>query len=151
MSNALSVAAAGLMLLVAAPSPAQQSVVPPLLAVGTVRSYFDAFRRLDDGALNAVTVGQATSDTRGMIDQIREEARRHNVKVELQLADLSVVPPRSDGANRVEAWFDMQVIAKKWFFSKVARELKGRATFYFGNGAAAGDALKITGIKLDLF
>ena len=151
MSKALSVAAVGALLLVTAPAPAQPVTVSPPLAAGAVRYYFDALRRLDDGALQAMTAGQATSDTRDILVQIREQARRANVKVELQLADLSVTPMRSDGDNHIEAWFDMQVIAKKWFFSKVARELRGRATFYFGDDSAGGDRLKITGIKLDLY
>jgi hypothetical protein len=150
MTKALFATLLGVASTVAAPGHAQQSAVPPLAAVGTVRTYFDALRRMDERAVGAVTVGRATVDTQDVIDQIRAEAKRNRVGVELQLADLFVKPLRDPGATRVEALFNLQVIARKWFFTKVARELRGRATFYF-TGPRDAARPKITDIKLDLF
>lgn len=125
--------------------------VPPALAAGVVQSYFDAFRRLDRHALDGVTVGKAADETRRMLDTLRAEAKRQNVGLELQVKDLSITPRGSQGgAMAVNAKFELAVVAKKWFFSKVARVITGTGTFYVGKNLAAGDMTeaKIVGMEL---
>ncbi len=150
MSKALSVGVFGLLVSLCATARAQPDPSAPAGAEGAVRRYFDALRRMDDRAVSAVTEGRATVDTRGVIAQIRDEARRNSVGVELKLAELHVVPIVDDTAAHAVALFDLRVIARKWFFSKVARELRGRATFTFASSVDDSPP-KITDIKLDLF
>ncbi len=139
-----------------APAPAQAQARPftiarSALAAGIVRSYFDALRRQDEKTLSRFTVGSAARDTHAVLSRIWDEARRHDVGVELRLASLAVAPRVSgiDGTTAVDARFDIDVVAKKWFFSKVAQKLRGRATFYVGDNQPAEGA-KIVGIKLYL-
>ncbi len=146
------IAAWGALLAVAAPACAQRMVLPTpsALAANLVRSYFDALRHLDERALHAVTAGQATERTSEVLDRLHTEAREHRVGLELKVSKLAVVPQPDEGATTpVEVKFDIAVVAKKWFFSTVARQLQGRATFYIGKNLARGDVsgAKIVGIK----
>jgi hypothetical protein len=139
------------MLLVAAPARSQRAeMVPPTVAADVVRFYFDAFRRLDRPTLVALTDGQAAERTSEIIDHIESEAARRDVGVELKLHDLALTP-QPDGA--VDVKFDIAVIAKKWFLSTVAKQLRGRATFFVGGARLArGDVsrTRITGIEFTL-
>jgi hypothetical protein len=144
---------AGLCWLIPPPAHAQVAgqAVPPPIAANVVRSYFDAFRRFDRGALGRVTAGEANARTVKMLDTIKSEADRHNVGVELKVKDLHMTTAGPvDSLTPVGVKFDIQVVAKKWFFSKVAKVLHGQATFFVGKNLARGDitAPKIVGIEI---
>jgi|SRR5579871_312366 len=139
-----------------APARAQSwplSIGRNALAAGIVRSYFDALRRQDEATLRKFTVGDAAKDTHDVLARIHAEAKQKDVGVELRLSSLAVSPrvTADSSTTAVDARFSIDVIAKKWFFTKVARELRGRATFYVGNNAASDPSgAKIVGIKLYL-
>ena len=115
--------------------------VPPALATGVVRGYFDALRRQDRRTLSGVTEGNAAAYTTQMLDRISDEAQRQDVGVELKVRNLVMyAAPPSEAATPVDVRFDIAVVAKKWFFHKVARVLKGHATFFVGKNVAPGEA-----------
>jgi hypothetical protein len=128
-----------------------QLPVPPLLATGAVRHYFDAFAKLDLPALAAATSGSAKQKTEALVETLRDEARRHGVKVELRLARLEVAPPSGPaGSPRVDASFNLDVVAKKSIFSVVARKLRGHASFEVSADAAQSDTSKVKIIGLQV-
>lgn len=124
----------------------------PAAAAGVVRSYFEAFRRQDARALGQFTSGQASRRTHEVLERIWREAAEKEVGVELRLQHLALTPRAPvDGMEPVEARFSIDVVAKKWFFSTVARRLAGHATFYVEPDPARADApAKIVGISLKL-
>lgn len=136
-------------------TPVQE--VPPPVAATVVRAYFDAFGRQDAATLGAVTDGEAATDTRKMLQTIQSEAARHKVGVELKVKDLTVSPAAAVAADSesftpVDVKFNIAVVAKKWFFSRVARHLTGTATFFVGKNVVRGDASapRIVGIEFAL-
>jgi hypothetical protein len=136
-------------------SPVAATPIPstaPAAAAGVVRSYFEAFRRQDARALGKFTSGQASRRTNEVLERIWREAAEKEVGVELRLQQLALTPRAPvDGMEPVEARFTIDVVAKKWFFSTVARHLAGRATFYVEPDSARADApAKIVGISLKL-
>jgi hypothetical protein len=127
-----------------------QLPVPSLLATGAVRHYFDAFAKLDLPALSAATTGAAKAQTEALVEGLRSEARRHGVKVELRVARLEVTPPSGPDASRVDASFNLDVVAKKSIFSVVARKLRGHASFEVAADAAQTDATRVKIIGLQV-
>lgn len=125
--------------------------VPPALAAGVVHGYFDALRRQDRRTLSGVTAGNAAAYTTQMLDRIHDEAARADVGVELKVRNLivSAYPPNAR-VTPVDVRFDIAVVAKKWFFSKVARVLKGRATFWVEKNLAPGQAPRIVNMQFAL-
>src|SRR5439155_233427 len=83
------------------------------IALGVVRTYFEALRRQDDGTLGQVTSGQAAENTRRMLDHIRTEAARNDVGVELKVRDLLLQPagPGDERTTPVGVKFDIAVVA----------------------------------------
>ena len=140
---------ASLLLCLTAGAPAQASA-PPSGAVAIVSHFFEAFAHLDSAQVTALTSGAASTDTNSIIDKIRAQARDKGVSVELRTAELRIGRPCTLGAMaRVVVRFRIEVIAKKWIFTRVARELRGRATFDV-TGTPANRSLHIVGIVLDL-
>jgi hypothetical protein len=146
--STVSVIVAVVTLLLATIAPAHADA-PGGQAAGAVRRYFDAFLRLDEPALDAITAGQATRDTRSLVDHLRREAHDHGVSIQLRADQLYVQPLYSDGsAVHVSVHFSIDVIAHKWMFTSVAKHLRGHATFDVALASTAGT--RITGIQLAL-
>ena len=116
------------------------SVATPVRASApgsTVRSFFAALERRDFRAALAYTEGAAASVIAGMLDNIKSEAARRHVDVELKVRNLVVTErgPDATGQTPVDVAYDIDVIGKKWMFHKVARRLSGTASFYVDDRA----------------
>jgi hypothetical protein len=95
----------------------------------TVRGYFDALGKNDFNRALALTAGEAQARTARMVGTLQQQAAANDAKVILKVKRVEVAPPQEpDGP--VEVSFDIDVVGKKWIFSKVARKLNGRAHFY---------------------
>ena len=82
--------------------------------------------------LAALTQGSAKARTSSMIDRLKKEAAEHHVNVEVRVKHLDVRtpgPPEPRGVP-VPVAFDIEVIGKKWCFSRIALRLNGEARFY---------------------
>jgi hypothetical protein len=97
-----------------------------------VRGYFAALDRQDFNQAIALTDGSAQARTSKMVHQLKTEAAAHNAKVEVKVKSLDVRSPGSAEARGVPVPvnFSIDVVGKKWCFSKVARKLAGEARFY---------------------
>ena len=107
----------------------------------TVRGYFDALGRNDFNRALSLTAGEAQERTARMVGTLQQQALANDAKVILKVKRVEVAPQQApDGP--VEVSFDIDVVGKKWIFSKVARKLNGRAQFYVDS-----DAPKIVAIE----
>jgi hypothetical protein len=97
----------------------------------TVRCYFDALGRNDFGRALALTGGAAETRTAQLLGSLERQAAAANASVELKVRRLAVSerPPAPSGAVPVDVSFNIDVIGKKWLFSRVARRLAGQAQF----------------------
>jgi len=121
-----------LLFVVAAASPlalAQGETSP----CDAVRGYFQALERQDFGRALALTDGSAQSQTSQMVAELKSEAKAHNARVEVRVKQLDVRPAGALQPGRgvpVPVAFRIDVVGKKWCFSKVARTLGGEARFW---------------------
>jgi hypothetical protein len=98
----------------------------------TVRRYFEALGHQDfDGAI-ALTDGCARTRTSSMIDRLRKEAAVQRVTVEVRIRHLDVRAPGllEPRGVPVPVAFDIEIVGKKWCFSRIALRLNGEARFY---------------------
>src|SRR3954470_10792840 len=97
-----------------------------------VRGYFQALDRQDFGKAIALTDGSAQARTSHMVNKLKSEAAAHNAKVEVRVKQLDVRSPGSPEARGVPVAvaFRIDVVGKKYCFSKVARQLDGEARFF---------------------
>ncbi len=104
----------------------------PCAPTDAVRGYFQALDRQDFGKAIALTVGPALQRTSNMVQRLKSEAAAHNAKVEVRVKQLDVRLPGAPEARGVPipVSFRIDVVGKKWCFSKVARQLDGVARFY---------------------
>jgi hypothetical protein len=84
----------------------------PASACAVVRGYFEAIGRKDYGHALALTTGAAQTRTAELLGELARAAREHGAEIELKVRSLQLLPER------------------RWFFSRVARQLDGRAQFY---------------------
>jgi hypothetical protein len=113
----------------AAPVVAAHAEAAPTDAV---RTYFQALDRQDFGKALAICAGDAQQQTSTMVNKLRNEAAAHNAKVEVRVKHLDVRSAGSPEARGVpvSVAFHIDVVGKKWCFSKVARKLDGQARFF---------------------
>jgi hypothetical protein len=97
-----------------------------------VRNYFQALGRQDFSRALALTDGAAQTRTSRMVETLMSEAAAHHARVEVSVTHLDVRPPCAPEARGVPVpvVFHIDVVGKKWCFSKVARTLDGEARFY---------------------
>src|SRR5437016_3647841 len=103
---------------------------PRSASVATVCGYFEALNRNDFGRALALTVGDAETRTRQILGNIQRQANAADAEIELHVRKLAVAERApAAGAVPVDVVFDIDVVGKKWLFSKVARKLAGKAQF----------------------
>jgi hypothetical protein len=117
---------------VATPLAGARADAAPASATNAVRGYFSALGRQDFSGAIALTNGKAQECTSNMVNKLKSEARAHNAKVEVKVTKVDV---RAAGAAEargvpVPVNFHIDVVGKKWCFSKVARQLDGQAMFW---------------------
>ena len=97
-----------------------------------VRDYFQALGRQDFSRAIALTDGAAQTRTSRMVETLKSEAAAHHARVEVSVTHLDVRSPGAPEARGVPVpvLFHIDVVGKKWCFSKVARTLDGEARFY---------------------
>ena len=97
-----------------------------------VRGYFQALGRQDFSGALALTDGAAQTRTSHMVETLKSEAAAHHARVEVSVTHLDVRAPGAPEARGVPVpvVFHIDVVGKKWCFSKVARTLDGEARFY---------------------
>lgn len=108
-------------------------------AMGVVRAYFSALADRDFGGALRMTTGAAMQRTRDILVDLERRAAERRAHVDLEVRQLDLRP---NGNGTVDARFAIDVIGKKWMFSKVARRLFGNARFYVNDNtitAIAGD------------
>jgi len=122
----------------------------PVLAhadpAATVRGYFDALGKNDFPRALSLTAGEAQLRTAHMVGTLKQQAAAAKARVELKVKKVEVLPsppPGADGTVPVVVQFDIDVVGKKWIFSRVARKLAGRAQFY----VAAAEPSRIVAIE----
>lgn len=94
-----------------------------------IRGYFAALERKDFGRALELTTGSAETRTRHMVGDLERQAADHHADVQVHVRRLDVNPL----ADTVEVTFAIDIIGKKWMFSKVARRLEGTAHFSVGD------------------
>jgi hypothetical protein len=101
-------------------------------AAAAVRGYFQSLARQDFSGAIARTDGTALQCTARMVNKLKSEAARHNAKVEVKVTKVDVREPGAPEARGVPVpvQFHIDVVGKKWCFSKVARRLDGQARFW---------------------
>ncbi|HEY2743676.1 MAG TPA: hypothetical protein VGL86_03600 [Polyangia bacterium] len=97
-----------------------------------VRGFFSALARQDFSGALALTDGSAQTCTSHMVNRLKSEAAAHNARVEVKVTNLDVRSPGVPEARGVPVAvaFHIDVVGKKWCFSKVARKLDGEARFW---------------------
>jgi hypothetical protein len=97
-----------------------------------VRRYFQALDHQDFDKAIALTDGGAKARTSSMIDRLKKEAAAHKVTVEIRVKHLDVRAPglREPRGVPVPVAFDIEIVSKKWCFSRIALRLNGEACFY---------------------
>jgi hypothetical protein len=97
-----------------------------------VRRYFQALDHQDFDKAIALTDGCARTRTSSMIDRLRKEAAVHKVTVEIRIKHLDVRAPGllEPRGVPVPVAFDIEIVSKKWCFSRIALRLSGQARFY---------------------
>jgi len=101
-------------------------------ATAAVRGYFSALARQDFSRAIALTDGAAQQCTSRMVSKLKSEAAAHNARVEVKVTKVDVSRPGAPEARGapVPVAFHIDVVGKKWCFSKVARQLDGVARFW---------------------
>jgi hypothetical protein len=113
----------------------------PLLARGeagpsgpsqAVRGYFRALDQQDFGKAVAMTSGTALMRTASMVAMLRQQAAAYHARVEIKVRALDVRSPGEPDERGVPVpvQFHIDVVGKRWCFSRVARRLAGEARFY---------------------
>jgi hypothetical protein len=108
-------------------------------AMGVVRAYFSALAERDFGGALRMTTGAALQRTHDILVDLERRAAERRAHVDLEVRHLELRP---SGNGAVDARFAIDVVGKKWMFSKVARRLFGTARFYVNENtitAIAGD------------
>ena len=97
-----------------------------------VRDYFQALGRQDFSRALALTDGAAQMRTSRMVETLKSEAAAHHARVEVSVTRLDVRSPGAPEARGVPVpvVFHIDLVGKKWCFSKVARTLDGEARFF---------------------
>jgi hypothetical protein len=110
--------------LVAPPARAE----PPSL---TVRGFFAALEQHDFGGALARTDGAAARVIGELLAAIDREARSRNAQVSLRVRSLRVQERAAvtSGPVPVDVTYDIDIIGRRWIFSRVARRLSGSASF----------------------
>ncbi len=100
----------------------------------TVKGYFAALGKNDFKRALALTSGTAQTRTENMVGSLNRQAAAAHAKVELHVRRVLVSPPAGQLADglpvSVEVQFEIDVVGRRWIFSRVARKLNGRAQFY---------------------
>jgi hypothetical protein len=105
----------------------------------SVSDYFAALNRQDFTTVLRKTSGQARALTAGLIDELRQQAAKHGIH--LDLATRSVhIDATPEGPVRVR--FDIDVFTRFAWVRKVVRTIRGQATFSVD---AAGQIVNISG------
>jgi hypothetical protein len=106
----------------------------------TVRGYFEALAKNDYQRALALTQGAAQRRTATMVGALEKAAKAADAHVELKVRRVLVGPPPTRIEQGlpvpVDVTFDIDVVGKKWHFSKVARKLAGKAQFLVAGSAA---------------
>jgi hypothetical protein len=97
-----------------------------------VRRYFRALDHQDFDRAIALTDGGAKARTASMIDRLKREADAHKVSVEIRVKHLDVRAPGLPEPRGVPVHvaFDIEIVTRKWCFSRIALRLNGEACFY---------------------
>ena len=124
------------------PGHADSGADSPCDLAEPVRGYFQALARNDFPRAISLTVGAAQERTEHMVGTLRRQAAAAHAHVELKVRSVEVSPPSRDQVADgepvpVDVQFDIDVVGRKWFFSRVARKLSGRAQFYVASAAPA--------------
>jgi hypothetical protein len=90
-----------------------------------VQRWFAALERKDFRRAIAMTEGAAQTRTEHITRRLLSEAAAHHADVEVKVKRLEV----GDDGDAVHVTFDIDIIGKKWFFRRVARNLSGTARF----------------------
>jgi hypothetical protein len=107
-----------------------QGAVARSPSIATVCHYFEALNRNDFGRALSLTAGAAQTRTQQMLGKLKHEADAADAEVELHVRRLAVAErPAAQGGVPVDVVFDIDVVGKRWFFSRVARRLAGTARF----------------------
>jgi hypothetical protein len=107
-----------------------QGAVARSPSIATVCHYFEALNRNDFGSALSLTAGAAEARTQQMLGKLKHEADKADARVELHVRKLAVAERApTHGAVPVDVVFDIDVVGKRWFFSRVARKLAGTARF----------------------
>jgi hypothetical protein len=119
----------------AAPARAQAVVQSAVRSdpAAAVRGYFAALGRNDFQGALSLTLGAAQERTARMVGTLRQQAAAHRARVELRVKSVEVSPStarEAGGAVPVDVKFDIDIVGRKWWFSRVARKLAGHAQFY---------------------
>jgi hypothetical protein len=96
------------------------------VAPAVVRGYFAALERKDFGHALRLTTGGAQVSTARMVGTLERQAAAQHAEVELRVRRLDLQPA---GAGPVQVSFDIDIIGRKWLWSRVARTLRGTARF----------------------
>jgi hypothetical protein len=115
----------------------------------TVRGYFAALGANDFKRALSLTQGDAQARTERMMGTLHRQAAAAHAKVELKVRKVEVSPPAGQTAEGtpvpVEVRFDIEVIGKKWFITRVARKLAGHAQFLVASASPEPRIISIEG------
>jgi len=122
---------------------------PPPDPAATVRGYFAALGNNDFKRALSLTQGDAQARTEHMVGTLHRQAAAAHARVELKVKKVEVSPPAAQTADGtpvpVEVTFYIEVIGKKWIFSRVARKLAGRAQFLVASASPEPRIISIEG------
>ena len=115
-----------------------------------MRGYFDALGKNDFPRALSLTAGAAQSRTEHMMGTLKQQAAAAHARVELKVkhVEVSQAPPEhlAEGLPvPVDVQFDIDVVGRKWIFSRVARKLSGRAQFFVACASPAPRIIAIEG------
>jgi hypothetical protein len=115
----------------------------------TVRGYFAALGANDFKRALSLTSGDAQARTERMVGSLHRQAAAAHARVELKVRKVEVSPPAGQTADGtpvpVEVSFDIDVVGKRWIFSRVARRLNGRAQFLVASASPEPRIISIEG------
>jgi hypothetical protein len=114
----------------------------------TVRRYFQALDHQDFATAIALTDGGAKMRTSSMIDRLKKEAAAAGVTVAVRVKRLDVRAPGLPEPRGVPVpvVFHIDIVGKKWCFSKVALRLDGEARFFIDPARRDDRIVAIDGI-----
>jgi len=115
----------------------------------TVRGYFAALGANDFQRALSLTQGDAQARTERMVGTLHRQAAAAHARVELKVRKVEVSRSAAQTAEGtpvpVEVRFVIEVIGKKWIFSRVARKLAGRAQFLVASASPEPRIISIEG------